>query len=42
MDGTVVGLDCKAVIEILKLYDEHNVKMFENMLFCFRIEYEES
>lgn len=38
MDGTVVGLDCKAVIEILKLYDECTVKMFEDILYCWRIE----
>ncbi len=38
MDGTVVGIDAVAVIEILKLYGEYNVGMFENMLFCWRIE----
>lgn len=38
MDGTIVGIDCRAVIEILKLYDEYNVIMFEKMLFCWHIE----
>jgi len=38
MDGTIVGLDCKAVIEILKLYGEYNTKMFEEILFCWSIE----
>ncbi len=42
MDGTEVGLDVKAVIEILKLYKEYNTKMFEEILFCWVIEKEDS
>jgi len=38
MDGTVVGLDFKAVIEILKLYDEYSLEMFELMQFCWDVE----
>jgi len=38
MDGTVVGLNAQAVIEILKLYDEYTPEMFENILFCWHTE----
>ena len=42
MDGTVVGMDAKAVIEILKLYGGYTTAMFENMLFCWSIEHKET
>ena len=40
MDGTVVGLDLTAVIEILKFYGEGQ-KMFDDMLICWNAEQEE-
>ena len=39
MDGTITGLDHKAVIETLKLYDEGQ-KMFEDIIFCWNCEQE--
>ncbi len=39
MDGTVVGLDHKAVIATLSLYDEGQ-DMFEDILYCWNIEQE--
>lgn len=41
MDGTIVGLDNKGVIETLKLYITDEVerkKVFEDILFCWNIE----
>jgi len=38
MDGTVVGLDYRAVIETLKLYGEYTTKMFEEIMLCWSIE----
>ena len=35
MDGTVVGLDLKAVIEILRLYGEDNRRMFEEIVYLW-------
>ena len=37
--GEVIGLDYGAVIELLKLY-RHGKQMFENIMFCWRIERE--
>ncbi len=42
MDGTVTGLDVKAVVEILKLYNEYNIEMFESILLCWNIEKEDA
>jgi len=39
IDGTITGLDYKAVIEILKMYDEGK-EMFDEILFCWGCEQE--
>ena len=39
MDGTVVGLDCKAVIAILELYGESK-DVFEDIMICHDIRQE--
>ncbi|KKN40055.1 hypothetical protein LCGC14_0737180 [marine sediment metagenome] len=38
MDGVVTGLNAQAVIEVLKLYGENNVQMFEDILMLWHIE----
>lgn len=40
VDGVVVGIDCKAVIEILKLYGEDNKEMFEEILYLWNMKQE--
>jgi len=40
MDGVVVDLDYKTVLDILDLYEERNKEMFEMMIYCYNIEQE--
>ena len=40
MDGTEVGLDLKAVIEILQLYGECSQEMFEKIIYLWNIKQE--
>jgi len=37
MDGTVTGLDHKAVIDTLRIYKVATKEMFEDVLFCWSV-----